>query len=141
MNMHRRTQAGKRRNESPPHHVIDPDAATRVVAAGDDEEMPQHNANDDELEYIDLSLPSPNQLQHPTSSTHSHPRMRLVDLTVDIPSSERRVPQEKLTPPRWRTKEFLLYYVVALFVLPLMAYIPMRLSHREWSYACRRRIN
>ncbi|KAL1732281.1 MBOAT, membrane-bound O-acyltransferase family-domain-containing protein [Schizophyllum commune] len=91
--------------------------------------MPQHNANDDELEYIDLSLPSPNQLQHPTSSTHSHPRMRLVDLTVDIPSSERRVPQEKLAPPRWRTKEFLVYYVVAACVLPLMAYIPMRLSH------------
>ncbi|KAL1739025.1 MBOAT, membrane-bound O-acyltransferase family-domain-containing protein [Schizophyllum fasciatum] len=55
--------------------------------------------------------------------------MRLVDLTVGIPSSERRVSQERLAPPRWRSTEFLCYYVAAVFVLPLMAYIPTRLSH------------
>ena len=43
--------------------------------------------------------------------------------------------------PDYATVQGILIGVVAAFVLPLMAYIPMRLSHREWSHACTRRIN
>lgn len=96
--------------------------------------MPPQNDADDGLEYVVLSLPSPHRLQHPDPSTRSH-KMRIVDLTVDVPSSARRVSQresqEKVAPPRWRTPEFLFYYVIAAVVLPYMAYIPMRLS-QSW---------
>ena len=55
-------------------------------------------------------------------------------LTVDISSSyspERR--REKHPEPRWRTPEFIAYYVVFVLVIPLMVWIPYRLSTREYS--------
>ncbi|KAI0353656.1 MBOAT-domain-containing protein [Trametes cingulata] len=53
----------------------------------------------------------------------------LARLTVDIPSSYS--PQVKAAshpPPRWRTPEFVVYYVVFCTVVPVMVWIPYRLS-------------
>lgn len=52
---------------------------------------------------------------------------RIVKLTVDIPSSY----QPQTTTPRWKTPEFLFYYVVFIVVIPIMVWIPVRLSSRE----------
>ncbi|KAH9902410.1 MBOAT-domain-containing protein [Cubamyces lactineus] len=53
----------------------------------------------------------------------------LTRLTVEIPSSYS--PQVKAAshpPPRWRTPEFMVYYVVFCLVVPVMVWIPCRLS-------------
>ncbi|KAG7091135.1 hypothetical protein E1B28_010189 [Marasmius oreades] len=58
-------------------------------------------------------------------------RMRLVDLTVDIPSSSRTtsIPNEGAkNPSRWQTLEFKFYYLVVCLVIPIMFWIPMNLS-------------
>lgn len=55
-------------------------------------------------------------------------------LTVEIPSSyNAKLKAEPHPPPRWRTAEFMCYYVVFAFALPLMAWIPYQLSSRESS--------
>ncbi|KAF9459023.1 MBOAT, membrane-bound O-acyltransferase family-domain-containing protein [Collybia nuda] len=55
--------------------------------------------------------------------------MRLVDLTVSIPSKNSKAPlDEAKSPERWRTLEFRVYMVVACVVLPIMAWIPISLS-------------
>ncbi|KAL0072586.1 glycerol transporter [Marasmius tenuissimus] len=58
-------------------------------------------------------------------------RMKLVDLTVDIPSSSRTtsIPNEAArSPSRWRSLEFKVYYVVAALVVPIMVWIPVSIS-------------
>ncbi|KAF8224335.1 MBOAT-domain-containing protein [Tricholoma matsutake] len=55
--------------------------------------------------------------------------MRLVDLTVSIPSGEIKVPLDEVRPPElWKTLEFRFYAIVACFVVPIMAWIPVSLS-------------
>ncbi|ESK97357.1 glycerol transporter [Moniliophthora roreri MCA 2997] len=78
-----------------------------------------------------------------TSTTPKRPRkpsltedilpkqMRLVDLTVTIPSSSRTTSlpnEEAKNPSRWRTAEFQFYYIVAAIVIPIMIWIPVTLS-------------
>lgn len=46
-------------------------------------------------------------------------------LTVDVPSAR---PTTETRPPRWRTPEFFLYYVIFLTALPWMIYLPSQLS-------------
>ena len=73
------------------------------------------------------------ELDSPTQPTY-RPK-GITRLTVDIPSSynpERRA--EKHPEPRWRTSEFIAYYVVFVVAIPLMVWIPNRLSTRE--YCC-----
>lgn len=53
----------------------------------------------------------------------------IVKFTVDIPSSHQ--PQAASTTPRWKTPEFLFYYVVFVVVVPVMVWIPVALSSRE----------
>ncbi|KAI0373624.1 MBOAT-domain-containing protein [Pilatotrama ljubarskyi] len=53
----------------------------------------------------------------------------LARLTVDIPSSYSPQVRAALHPrPRWRTPEFMVYYVVFCTVVPVMVWIPYRLS-------------
>ena len=54
---------------------------------------------------------------------------RIVKLTVDIPSSHQ--PRTADTTPRWKTPEFFFYYVVFAVVIPVMVWIPVKLSSRE----------
>ncbi|KAG1737067.1 MBOAT, membrane-bound O-acyltransferase family-domain-containing protein [Suillus paluster] len=57
-------------------------------------------------------------------------------LTVNIPTST-RIQNEQRPPPRWKTPEFVFYYVVALFVIPLMVWVPIYLSspsHPNYPY-------
>ncbi|THV05151.1 MBOAT-domain-containing protein [Dendrothele bispora CBS 962.96] len=64
--------------------------------------------------------------------------MKLVDLTIDIPSTARStsLPSENTRrPSRWGTLEFRFYLVVLCLALPLMIWIPVTLSnpsHRNW---------
>ncbi|KAF8650593.1 hypothetical protein AX16_005178 [Volvariella volvacea WC 439] len=75
-------------------------------------------------------LPSYHPLDSEPARTKT--KMGLVGLTVDIPSSSRTQKSEgKRPPPRWRTLEFKIYYVIALVVIPLMAWIPITLSSTE----------
>lgn len=55
----------------------------------------------------------------------------ITSLTIDIPTSS-RIPNEPRPPPRWKTPEFIFYYVVALFAIPLMVWVPIHLSSRMW---------
>jgi hypothetical protein len=55
----------------------------------------------------------------------------ITSLTVNIPASS-RIPNEPRPPARWRTPEFIFYYVVALFAIPLMAWVPIHLSSRMY---------
>ncbi|KAG2031729.1 MBOAT, membrane-bound O-acyltransferase family-domain-containing protein [Suillus americanus] len=60
----------------------------------------------------------------------------ITSLTVDISASS-RVTNEPRPPPRWKTPEFIFYYVVALFVIPFMAWVPVHLSspsHPNYPY-------
>lgn len=60
----------------------------------------------------------------------------ITSLTVDIPTSG-RIPNEPRLPPRWKTPEFIFYYVVALFAIPLMVWVPIHLSspsHPNYPY-------
>jgi hypothetical protein len=60
----------------------------------------------------------------------------ITSLTVNIPASN-RISNEPRPPPRWRTPEFIFYYVVALFAIPLMAWVPIHLSspsHPNYPY-------
>jgi hypothetical protein len=53
----------------------------------------------------------------------------IVKLTVDVPSSHQ--PQAVDTTSRWKTLEFLFYYVTFVVVVPIMVWIPVVLSSRE----------
>jgi protein-cysteine N-palmitoyltransferase HHAT len=46
-------------------------------------------------------------------------------VTVDVPSTR---PSGETRPPRWRTPEFLLYYVIFAIAVPWMIYTPIELS-------------
>ncbi|KAL0578918.1 glycerol transporter [Marasmius crinis-equi] len=72
--------------------------------------------------------------------------MRLVDLTVDIPSSSRTtsVPTQTKNTSRWRSLEFKFYYAVAAVVLPIMIWIPISVSsslHPNYALYSRRLSN
>ncbi|KAH7884850.1 MBOAT, membrane-bound O-acyltransferase family-domain-containing protein [Phlebopus sp. FC_14] len=73
------------------------------------------------------SLPSSLQFeQHDTSDKFSK---GITSLTVDIPDSNKYQQLDGVRPlPRWRTPEFLFYYVVAAVVIPYMAWVPISLS-------------
>ena len=63
--------------------------------------------------------------------------MTLVDLTVstttDKKSDTNSTRNTKSTSPeRWRTTEFYIYYVVVIIVLPIMLWIPISVSSREF---------
>ena len=53
--------------------------------------------------------------------------MRLVDMTVHIPSMLAKAPQDAATS-RWTTAEFRIYVAIACVTLPVMAWIPIALS-------------
>jgi hypothetical protein len=56
---------------------------------------------------------------------------RIVNLTVDIPSSHQ--PHTADTAPRWKTPEFFFYYVMFIAVVPIMVWTPVALSSREYT--------
>lgn len=64
----------------------------------------------------------------------------ITSLTIDIPASGHITTQPR-PPPRWKTLEFIVYYVVALFVIPLMVWVPVRLSSRVYGFIAQGVIN
>ena len=57
-------------------------------------------------------------------------------LTVDVPSARSSV---ETRPPRWRTPEFFLYYVVFVVAATWMVYSPIQLSASA-SFLCLRHV-
>lgn len=51
----------------------------------------------------------------------------VTDLTISTPGSKAR-PEVDAAPSRWVTTEFKVYYAVFAIVVPLMVWIPIRLS-------------
>ena len=80
---------------------------------------------------VTSSMP-PSQPQKPSEAPSAKGIARL---TVHIPSTFRqKMPYNVVSPSRWSTAEFKFYYMVALFVIPLMVWIPMSLSLRKFSF-------
>jgi hypothetical protein len=80
-------------------------------------------------DFILQMQPSPrSQLEVITGENNpdkSQRRGGITRLTVDVPSARA---SGETRPPRWRTPEFLFYYVVFLAVIPWMVYSPVQLS-------------
>ena len=55
----------------------------------------------------------------------------LTDLTVFIPGSVRSKDRLAFSPPRWKTPEFILYWIILLIAVPQMALAVMRISQRK----------
>ena len=55
-------------------------------------------------------------------------KFRVTDLTIRIPNSGRSASVSEPGPPRWRSREFMVYYVAFAIVVPMMIWIPIRLS-------------
>ncbi|OBZ72185.1 hypothetical protein A0H81_07408 [Grifola frondosa] len=69
----------------------------------------------------DLRLESSPQLKQKQSG--------ITNLTVDIPASYNPKGQAEVhSRPRWKTPEFIFYYTVFLVAIPIMIWIPVRLS-------------
>jgi hypothetical protein len=80
---------------------------------------------------VTTSMP-PNQPQKPSEGPSAK---GIAHITVHIPSTFRqKMPYNVVSPSRWTTAEFKFYYVVALFVIPMMIWIPVSLSLREFSF-------
>jgi protein-cysteine N-palmitoyltransferase HHAT len=69
-----------------------------------------------------------------TASEAYEPRKGILRLTVGVPSSYRKTPSEETRfPPRWMSPEFLLYYVAAAIVIPVMIWLPVVLSSCKYA--------
>ncbi|KAI6099795.1 MBOAT, membrane-bound O-acyltransferase family-domain-containing protein [Pisolithus sp. B1] len=72
---------------------------------------------------IDMSTDSPIEMG-PLDAARG-----IASLTVSIPSSKKyKQPDGPSPPPRWKTPEFIFYYIVFVVVVPLMVWVPIRLS-------------
>ena len=82
----------------------------------------------------DAILPMPTDLRPAHTFEVEQPplskRKGITVLTVDIPSSNSSGTQQRFStqPSRWRTPEFMFYGVVFATVIPVMCWIPIRLS-------------
>ncbi|KAF8903744.1 MBOAT, membrane-bound O-acyltransferase family-domain-containing protein [Gymnopilus junonius] len=72
----------------------------------------------------------------PESASEAPKAKGIARLTVHIPSAFKRNAarssfNETRVPPRWNTLEFRFYYLVALFAIPVMIWLPVSLSQAE----------
>ncbi|ODN97333.1 glycerol transporter [Cryptococcus wingfieldii CBS 7118] len=75
------------------------------------------------MDQLEHSILLPNN-----SKTGSRPwKMGLTDLTVSVPGSQARPGQEP-APQRWTTTEFRFYAIAFILVVPMMLWVPMRVS-------------
>lgn len=107
------------------HHYISPRTTLNV---GTLLETPPSNLgmNNDRLLPIHspVTVPQFETVDHTTT----RPAMGLTGLTVDIPSSTSKRPDEKRPAARWSSLEFKVYYALACIVIPIMVWIPVSLS-------------
>ncbi|KAI0926450.1 hypothetical protein AcV5_008909 [Taiwanofungus camphoratus] len=92
----------------------------------------------------DISLPMPTDLHPPRPSfdLDTSKQEGITRLTVNVPSSHRvQSREEPRSLPRWKSPEFILYYIVFCIVVPTMIWIPVTLSspsHPNYSIYRRR---
>jgi hypothetical protein len=55
-------------------------------------------------------------------------KFQVTDFTIHIPNSGRSIAGPEASPSRWRTREFMGYYIAFALVVPVMIWIPIRLS-------------
>ena len=68
-------------------------------------------------------------MQPPTPVTQAQGhKFQVTDFTIHIPNSNRSVNGQEAGPSRWRTREFMGYYIAFALVVPVMIWIPIRLS-------------
>lgn len=79
---------------------------------------------------VTTSMP-PNRPQKPSETPSAKGIARL---TIHIPSTFRQKMPYNVGTSRWSTAEFKFYYLVTLFVIPVMVWIPMSLSLRNFSF-------
>jgi hypothetical protein len=98
--------------------------------------IPLHNYRKDGTGDGNVSASAPtsaHELHHPPGHRgHGHGKFDfdISDLTIEIPGSQRRLTDEP-PPPRWRTPEFMVYYAVFIVVVPMIVWLPMRVSLGE----------
>lgn len=63
------------------------------------------------------------------TSSSQVPYQTIIDARSDPATS--REPPTKTSPPKWKTPEFFLYYVVFALAVPLMFWIPYQVSRRK----------
>lgn len=86
-------------------------------------QMPPELTTDGKPAPLELDAPPPQPVDQ---------RKGILKLTVHIPSSGKPASVERKHPaPRWFTPEFLFYYVAAVIVIPIMVWIPIRLSSSD----------
>jgi len=102
----------------------------------DENILPLHspgNSLDNTQRYPPINTMSPDRAEKsPPAATG------IAQLTVHIPSSFKENAGkggdfERTTPARWRTREFYFYYLIFVFAVPLMAWIPISLSQGEFA--------
>nr|XP_019049776.1 glycerol transporter [Kwoniella bestiolae CBS 10118]OCF28706.1 glycerol transporter [Kwoniella bestiolae CBS 10118] len=97
-----------------------------------------------------MTSPNPDQLPlpvpSPSSSISTEHKHSITDFTITIPGSKLRPNTSNTTAAeqsrsRWNTLEFRLYMVVFVLVVPMMVWVPIRLSrpshHNYWNYEYR----
>jgi protein-cysteine N-palmitoyltransferase HHAT len=93
--------------------------------------MPEDIIIDMPSDLHSARVPAPLELDMPAAHDAVDTRKGILKATVHIPSSTRRPgPEQAVSAPRWFTLEFYSYYVAALIVIPIMVWIPVRLSSR-----------
>nr|XP_031861387.1 uncharacterized protein CI109_002991 [Kwoniella shandongensis]KAA5528459.1 hypothetical protein CI109_002991 [Kwoniella shandongensis] len=81
-----------------------------------------------------ISKMMPIHSQYPPSTdidpSYTSDKRNITDLTISVPGSKARSlpPGSEPPPPRWHTLEFRLYTIAFILVVPIMVWIPMRLS-------------
>ncbi|KAL5526721.1 GUP1 [Sanghuangporus sanghuang] len=89
-------------------------------------QMPSNLRGESERDRVDATSTQPFLLSEPVHDAVSA-RRGILRMTVDVPSSSQKTIQMH-SLPRWRTLEFLVYYVVFIVALPLMVWKPISLS-------------
>jgi hypothetical protein len=102
---------------------------------------PLSSADTSVLTY-QISTETSKNMQPPTpviQARHDDHKFRITDLTIRIPNSSRSATGLQPDPSRsrWRSREFMVYYVAFAVVVPMMIWTPIRLSScmsrlRDW---------
>ena len=69
----------------------------------------------------------------PRSSANTSSSFGLTDLTVFIPGSVWSKGQLPISLPRWKTPEFIVYWIILIVAIPQMALAVIQISQRKYN--------
>lgn len=80
------------------------------------------------MQSLETSIPPPITPQHDIKKG----KLFVTDFTITIPGSNaRNMAGQEPGPSKWRTLEFRLYILVFILVVPMLIWVPMKVSLRE----------